>query len=67
MHRKVKQIQYDISIGTICTKVCLASTAGYAPQHLGLVDLQTPHVRPSPPFERLPRQRVLHVMTMHVY
>jgi hypothetical protein len=40
-------------MGTICIGAYLAPTTGYSPQHLGLVDLETPPARPSPPSERL--------------
>jgi hypothetical protein len=44
----------------------VAPKPGYNPQHLGLVDLQTPPAQPSPTSERIPERRVLHVMMMHV-
>jgi hypothetical protein len=50
-----------------CTGASLAPTMGYAPQHLGHMDLETPPTQPFAPLERLPQRWVLRVMTMHIY
>jgi hypothetical protein len=38
MHRKIKQTQYDISIGTICTEACLIQRKKLASAMLHEVD-----------------------------
>jgi hypothetical protein len=46
MHRKVKQIQYFISIGTICIETCLA-------QRKMLESVTLYEVAPQAPLQRL--------------
>jgi hypothetical protein len=65
--KMIKTSHVSPSIGAICTGACLAPKLGYAPQYLGLVDLQTPPARPSPHSESLPQRRVLRATMMHVY